>query len=402
LTAAAITTALGLSLALSGSAAALTVETLPVSNNSLSFPGVTRSELSSISANGIYVAFDAEKETPSPVGLPVREYRTYRKNLLTGALDLIGPGRIAGQDSISSDGRYVLYINSGILFRKDFISGSIIQVADQTSSATMTPDGDTIAFASSGQVLPSDTNGKIDIYVTKISSYSVRRASFTLSGGEPNGASREPSLSSDGNYVAYESTATNMTPGASGQFSRVFRANLTNPQVAVEIVSSNASGAFGDNGAFDGEISADGRFVAFDSTATNLLASTTSGYHVYRKDMLTGAVLAVSTNTSGTLGDDHSYRASISGDGAKICFESTSTNLLSQPLYTPAQVYLKNLITGDIDVISKSTSGVVGNALSSRCSLSPDAHYASLASEWLLAGGLYDQVTENVFRVHLN
>lgn len=110
------------------------------------------------------------------------------------------------------------------------------------------------------------------------------------------------------------------------------------------LCSSNAAGTQ-DNGGSDADLamSADGRYIVFSSAATNLGAT---GHQVYRKDLETGAVRVCSCNASGTQGNGLSYFPSISADGRYVAFSSTATNLTATPTSGTQQVFRKDLLSG--------------------------------------------------------
>ena len=128
-------------------------------------------------------------------------------------------------------------------------------------------------------------------------------------------------------------------------------------------------------------MSADGRYVFFYSPSTNLVAGADNGkYHVYRKDMDTGEVKLCSCDSSGTQGNDDSQSApSPSADGRYVAFDSTATNLVT-PGTTQIQVFLKDMDTGTVTICSTNASGVVGAWPSQNPRLTPDARYAAFQS----------------------
>ena len=112
-------------------------------------------------------------------------------------------------------------------------------------------------------------------------------ASTSSSGGQGDNGSSYPSMTPDDRYVAFVSSATNLVEGDTNGYEDIFRKDLTTGQTL--LVSTSSSGAQGDSGSGYPSISSDGRYVAFESNATNLVEGDTNGYgDVFRKDLTTG------------------------------------------------------------------------------------------------------------------
>ncbi|NPV60939.1 MAG: hypothetical protein HPY75_14910 [Actinobacteria bacterium] len=182
-------------------------------------------------------------------------------------------------------------------------------------------------------------------------------ASSNAAGTPGDWDSDTPVISSNGRYVAFRSAATNLvTPATSGL--QAFRKDMATGEV--RLASANAAGEQGNGNSHVTSISADGRFVAFFSDSTNLVAPATSGQQLFRKDMATGEVRLVSANSSGEQGNAPSNVSSISADGRYVAFYSDATNLVSPPTANQ-QVFLKDLATGEVRLVSESLEGVAGN-----------------------------------------
>jgi len=128
-----------------------------------------------------------------------------------------------------------------------------------------------------------------------------------------------------------------------------------------ELISLNADGeqANGMTSAF--KVSADGRYFVFSSTATNLVADgAPAGEHLYRKDIQTGEVVRIDALSDGTVANQFSYVMDMSDDGNLVLFGSNSSNL-GWPDLVNGQVYLKNLVTGDVSLVSTLPSGDGGD-----------------------------------------
>jgi hypothetical protein len=164
----------------------------------------------------------------------------------------------------------------------------------------------------------------------------ITRLSVSTTGVEADGFSRSPSMSADGRFVAFESTATNLVVGDTNGMSDVFvRDRDTDADgffdepgaVATTRISVGAGGAQADAHCMWPKISGDGRYVVFESLANTLVAGSNNQYHVYRVDRTTGAIIRVSETVAGEAGDSSSVEAAISDDGDMVAFASGAENL---------------------------------------------------------------------------
>jgi hypothetical protein len=143
----------------------------------------------------------------------------------------------------------------------------------------------------------------------------------------------------------------------------------------VRLVSTNAAGVKANGGALGGSISADGRFVAFGTSSTNLDPADTDGFFIadiYVKDLTTGDLTLASTSDTGVKGNDNSWAPSMSPDGTRVAFWSEANNLDPADTDFIQDLYVKNLVTGDLTLASTSDTGIKGNGESSSGALSAD------------------------------
>lgn len=179
-------------------------------------------------------------------------------------------------------------------------------------------------------------------------------ASHTLA----NGNSTENSISADGNNVVFTSSATDL--GSSSGSAEVYSESVATG--ALTIVSQTSGGVIANGSSSGGSSSADGSLVAFQSTATNLVTGATSGTEeVYLKDLSTNALTLISTKADGTIANSSSYNPVLSADGHYVMFSSTATNLDPAATNGTQQVYVKNLQTGALSLLSQTSAGVAGN-----------------------------------------
>lgn len=184
-------------------------------------------------------------------------------------------------------------------------------------------------------------------------SRAIDLVSSKADGSHANSDSTHSALSRTGRYVAFTSAADNLVPGdTAGAWDIFVKDRVTG---AIERVNVDAAGnqTSGLHSGTKPSISDDGRYVVFSSTATNLVANDTNGREdVFLKDRATGAVTLVSVNGSGAQGDRDSYAPMISGDGRCVAFSSQSTNMGGAPPNGNHNLFLKDLVTGAVDHIS--------------------------------------------------
>jgi hypothetical protein len=264
---------------------------------------------------------------------------------------------------------------------------------------SISADGRYVAFNSSANNLVpgGDANGpNSDVFVRDRQLGMTEVVSVSSSGAQGIGGSFAPSMSADGRYVAFDSQVTNLVVGDTNGFYDVF---VRDRQLGItEIVSVSSSGAQGNHDSEFATISADGRYVAFSSSASNLVAGgTNSNHHVYVRDRRLGTTEIVSVSSSGAQGNHDSEFASISADGRYVAFASSATNLVQGDTNGTSDVFVRDRQLGTTERVSVSSSGVEGNGFSGyqRTSISADGRYVafdSFASD-LVAGdtnGSYD------------
>lgn len=191
-------------------------------------------------------------------------------------------------------------------------------------------DGRYVVFQSQASNLVSgDTNNLYDIFLKDTMTNIVTRVSVDSSGSQSNGHSQDPKISGDGNFIVYMSGATNLVPNDTNGHADIFRYNTTTG--ITELVSVDESNNQADNGSGYPVVDTEGRFIAFITTSTNLssVVDTNSVYDVVLKDMATGSATYLSQSDSGVLSNGQSSLPKISCDGRYIAFSSSATNLVS-------------------------------------------------------------------------
>jgi TolB protein len=231
---------------------------------------------------------------------------------------------------------------------------------------SLSSDGMVVTFFSLATNLVSgDTNGAHDVFVHDRSTGTTVLASVDSNGNLGNGMSRYGVISADGKVVAFVSDATNLVPGDTNGVRDVFVHDLVSG--ATERVSVDTQGAEADGGSDALTLSADGRCVAFVSGATNLVAGDTNQVvDVFVRDRVLGTTERISVDASGNEGNGWSLAPSISADGRYVAFESYATNLVPYDTNHQGDVFLVDRTAGTIVRCSVDSAGtqVMGSSVS--------------------------------------
>lgn len=239
-------------------------------------------------------------------------------------------------------------------------------------------DGRYVVFSSVASTLVSgDSNGAADIFVRDTLTNTTSLVSSTASGTIGNAFSFLPTISADGRLVAFSSAATNLVAGT--PVGGVFVKDLSSG--SIRVASSNSAGVASGSSAANAQLSADGRYVVFESIGDDLVTGDTNTAHdIFRKDLWTGETVRVSTSSAGAQANGDSYRPSISGDGRFVVFESVGTNLVAGDTNSQSDVFMKDMVTGQTTRVSTSASGQQGNDYSNSARISSNGKYVGFIS----------------------
>lgn len=320
-----------------------------------------------ISADGRYIAFECWGALHPLAQVGQAPSNVYVHEVQTGVTDLVNVGMngtiangAAVHPSISADGRYVAFASSASnlipndangslqdVFLRDMVMGTTVRVSEASlggsaNSWSVVPsvsaDGNYVSFMSeASDLVPNDVNAKRDVFRWERATGIIERASVATTGGEANApccSSYLGSISGDGRYVTFSSSATTLVPGDTNGVEDVFlRDILAGVTTRVTPNSSNSASGWP-------VISADGRFVAYESLATNLVPVGTTVSDVYQYDTVTKAVRRVSQVSETVGGDDDSNVPAISADGRWVAFQSRATNLVAFDINGVPDVFL--------------------------------------------------------------
>lgn len=344
-----------------------------------------------ISADGRFVAFESKSTNLVPNDTN-GESDLFLRDTVEGTTSLIsidpdGNGIPANfrntyfRPSISADGRFVAFQTSpdsgvgfGEIFVRDVESNTteLISVnsdgvrADETSSSpSISADGRFVAFKSLAVNLVAEDrlSTDFDIFVRDRQNQTTIRASVNSQGEIGSGVSenedlareseaKNPVMSPDGSYVVFSSSYTNLVPNDTNGFSDIFKHDLETGETTRISVDSNGNQANGGSllGFSKSAISADGRYIVFQSGANNLVeGDTNNATDVFVRDIIEETTTRVSVNSNGEepVGGSSifkgtiSFGGTISGDGSFIVFESNGNNMNDEGIDTD-RIYLRD------------------------------------------------------------
>lgn len=324
--------------------------------------------------------------------------------------------------AISADGRFVAFVSGATnlvpddtnftldVFVHDRVLGlteraSVSELGEEGFGQAATPalsaDGRYLVFASnSPNLVPGDTNNRFDVFLRDRVAGTLELVSVATDGTQGNLDSIAPAISADGRYVAFASAATNLVADdVNNSFDIFVRDRLAQTTTLVSVASDGTRG----NGlSLAPRISADGSVVVFHSFASNLVPDDTNGVpDVFAHDVASGITTRVSVASDGTQGNQQSVGAMVSGDGRFVAFDSDASNLVSNDLNGRTDVFVHDRLSGGTERVSVASDGTEANDRSGFVdppALSFDGRFAAFTSS---ANNLVENDTNNVVDVFL-
>jgi len=360
-----------------------------------------------ISAHGRYVAF--ESRAPNLVAGDTNGVRDiFVRDRVSGTTERVSvdDSEVQGDDdslnpTISADGRYVAFesratnlvsgdtnTNRDIFVRdrqlgvteRVSIDSSEAQADGNSEDAAISADGQFVAFTSvAANLVGSDANASADIFIRDRQAGVTERVSVSSAEVEANGASDAPAPSGDGRYVAYSSVATNLVPSDTNLFGDIFvRDRQSGTTERVSVSSAELESNFE---SLTPSISTDGRFVAFQSHGSNLVASDTNADpDVFVRDRTDGTTDRASVDSAEVQGDSVSGGPSISDSGRSVAFFSYSTNLVAGDTNSAIDVFVRHRIAGTTERLSVDSAGAEANGDSADSAISGNGRMVAFHS----------------------
>lgn len=271
--------------------------------------------------------------------------------------------------TVSEDGRFICFSSSHRslvvgdtndvrdVFVCDTLDGTIERVSVHTdgsqanarcSSPRMTPDARYVVFSSSAETLvDGDANSNGEIFLRDRRAGTTVRVTVDKDGLPSTGTSFRPDISDDGRFIVFASSDENLVPGDTNTVVDIFVRDMqsgTTTRVSVDTLGNEAVGGH----SFSARLTGDGRYVAFSSDATNLVADDTNGFSdVFRRDLLTNTIIRVSLNgqdMESIIGE--SVEPCISDDGNTVLFVSEATDLVETPLILGVGRFARDIAAG--------------------------------------------------------
>jgi len=231
-------------------------------------------------------------------------------------------------------------------------------------------------------VIPEPSHVRPEPSQVKIASSPQQLVSSAANGKLGNGDSGRPSFDSSGRYVAFTSDATDLSQLASNGQYNIYRKDRDSGDVY--LASPGVGGTPANGSSQFPIICANGRFIAFASTATNLVSAsaqlTGTYYQVYVNDALTGQTTLVSASTDGVPGDGDSRAPRFSSDCSKIVFESAADNLVPGVPSRSNNIYVRDLLNNTTVLASVGSGGALLNNVSTHADINHDGTLVAFSS----------------------
>ena len=315
-----------------------------------------------ISADGRYIVFESRasnlvaNDLNSSMDVFLRDTQLNTTTLVSKSSDGTQGGSASLNADISADGRYVIY---------------------QSFSTNL---------------VANDTNVGVDIFKFDTQTSITTRVSLANNGSESNLDSFNAAISADGRYVVFEANATNLVIGDLNMSEDIF---LRDTQLNTTILVSKASdGSQGDLYSYEPDISADGRYVVYASIASTLVANDTNmAIDVFKHDILTGITTRISVASDGAESNLDSSGANMSADGRYIVFESIASNLVPNISNLVSNIFVRDTMTNTTTLVSKAYDGTQGNQYSIESEISADGNFVVFTS---VSSNLVSGDTNNV------
>jgi len=305
-----------------------------------------------MSANGRFVAFDQL----TYIGEPVLRYDVFVRDLQNGTTTLVnvnkaGTGRSNGDSfapTISADGRFVAFVSN------------------------------------STDLVVNDTNGVQDVFVRDLQLGITTLVSERRSGNDSgNGESFNATISSNGKVVVFNSVASNLVDIDNNNTNDVFARNLQTGITSIvscnQPCTASGNGPSGSNISPDAGrlaiVSDDGRRVVFESLATNLVSvpDTNAQPDIFMRDLESGSTRLISANSTNTATANGTSRSPvISGNGLRVFFQTTGTNVTANDPGSGLDLFVRDLQTNITSLVSVTTSNA-------GCDIRPDSEFLPLA-----------------------
>jgi len=299
------------------------------------------------------------------------------------------PGFIDGNDGTGAD----IFVRDLSLRRTTLVSVNANGTASgngASTNAVITPDGRYVAFVSSASdLVASDSNNATDVFVRDLTLGTTTLVSVnsagTDSGNGHSSALASPAITPDGRFVAFTSLASDLVPNDTNNAADVFVRDLVNGTTTLVSVNSAGTGSGNAGSLANPAISADGRYVAFASDASDLVAQDSNGTtDVFVRDLVAGTTTLVSVNSAGVdsgNGDSGFLSVVMTPNGRFVAFESNASDLIPTDNNGATDIFVRDMTAQTTALVSPNYVGTdTGNDISFFPVLSPDGRYVGFSS----------------------
>lgn len=326
---------------------------------------------------------------------------------------------VNAEPSLSPDGRYVVFTSTNNLtavntafsdpiFIKDLQTGSLKLVSANTTNRisllsnhdpNFSTDGQYLIFSSStNNLVPNDTNDAVDIFIKNLQTDSIQLISTDSSGTQANSDSQNAELSSDGRYAVFESTASNLVADDTNAKRDIFTKDLQTG--SIKVISTDETGLHSNGDSSHAHFSADGRYVVFKSTASNLVdGDVDNTMDIFVKDLSNDSIQRISTATNGAeVFVDSTGDATFSRDGRYIVFSGVYSTQVGSLTYYSNNILIKDLWNGTIECVSNAADNSEANGNSRNAEFSTDGRFLVFESD---ARNLVTGTEYNMSRIYV-
>ena len=385
--------------------------------------GNSHSQAPFISADGRYIAFhsDATNLVPNDqnnfTDIFIYDRLTQQIKRISFSFEGSESDFVSFFPTLSATGRYVAFqSDASNLVLEDNNHTTDIFVHDQetnltqlvsmssdgkqgnstSSEAVISNNGRYIAFHSyATNLVAKDTNKRVDVFVYDLKTAETSRVSIKAKQTQAKGASFGPAISADGRYVAFSSDANNLVKQDKNKKNDVFIRDRENAETLR--VSINTANEEGNHDSFDPALSADGRYVAFGSRATNLVnADSNESEDIFVHDRQTGETTRVSVNSTGQQAKGASFGATLSADGRYVGFNSGADNLVTDDENATTDVFVHDRQTGQTQRLSLASEYYPqASAIFYPPSIAANGRFIAFESRaWNLVGNDFNEATD--------
>ncbi|MCB9881183.1 MAG: calcium-binding protein [Planctomycetes bacterium] len=292
----------------------------------------------------------------------------------------------SGHSATSADGRYVVFESGSSdlvpndtngwpdIFLRDMVTRQTIRISVGANNTegngpsaypSISDNGNLIAYHSeASNLVPNDNNTRDDVFLYDRISQTTTLVSVTPGGAPGNGGSSYPLLSRNGRFVSFLSDAGNLVPNDNNAKPDGFVRDLATSTTM--LVARDALGAQAPRGSSLARVSEDGRYAVFD-TSSPLVPSDTNALHdIYRKDLWSGDIMLVSSSSLGQPGNEVSRQSNfqhyrpLSDDGRYVAFQSWASNLVPGDTNLTMDLFMKDTLTGMTTRLSVDSAGNQG------------------------------------------